>query len=1341
MKSTRLATLCAALGLASFLNFSAQAQITVDGTRDAGYGSELAVQTCGTGFGAGAGGSSLANAYAINNGTHLYLFIAGNLETNWNKLAIYLDTKTGGQNKLRNTGGADFGFLAKMNDLEFDSGFEADSLINIRWGGTALYADLDTFGASGAAPTPTTTAIAGGSVSGSGDAKTATISLSGAELVIDNSATGGPTLSNAGGSSGVTTGVEIKIPLSALGSPTGTIKICALISNGGGDFLSNQVLAGLPLGTANLGDVKSAWNMKNYSGNQFFTVAAAAVVDTDGDGIGDATDPDDDNDGLNDTVETNTGAFVSATNTGSNPLVADTDADGTNDGAEVTAGTNPNKRNYAQITIAGTFNNFNPVAAADNANVMTKLSEFEWTKRLRATGEAQLRLKFTVGEWTTQWGASATPGTATAGGGDISASGLGTGFYDITFNNDTLAYTATRVDFSAGTYADFATAYGLASGSESSDADGDGLTNTAEHTANTDPLNPDSDGDGLADFYDPARLAAPFAIDGLRDETYLNATGTLTNGPATNSVQTTTALTGANALANLAIRQVSDRLHLFVGGTPLNTQGSTPETKNHLLIFIDSKAGGVNQIASNTISTVGNSDASQVNGLAGMRLETGFDADYVIKVTGGTNNAWVNVHDLQAGVSSYVGESATGIRSGNGWANLVTQIRSSFPTTSEPPYASVASGTEMVLDLALLGVNLKTVNPAAIKVMVLLASENSQTGYDQVLPPTPSGVTTLSAVDFNSVAGSQTLVFQPKGLPVLTVTPSSLFSSLDDLTGGDPSPGTAVDSAGQPLTVFSDFDEKMQTISGSATVTYRAVDPATGWFSTATRTVIDGAPSLNFANLQFPTNSVTINTLGSVQVFARVGGVGVTDGATAVGTNRIPGFRAQIGISANTNSPASDNVSWTWTDAVYEGERELGREDYRLTFSNRPVGTYYYASRFSLNGGTSWTVGALGGPWQEGTTASTALGQFTVENVKVNYANVQWPPNGTLAKTAGLPFQIFAQVYVAGVTEAAGVPTYSGFKAQIGISTGNNDPSVAPNLFTWTDAVHSNQDNNNDEYVLEIAAGDVNAGTYYYASRFSVDNGVTWSYGGISADGASKGAWGGANGNGVLRVGNVPTNLSLSASTLDENNSVGAVVGTLTTTDADSSDTFTYTLVTGIGSTDNDSFMIDGASLKAGVVFDYETKASYSIRVRTTDPLGFSSEKALTIAVGNVNETPAGSTFAGWAGSGTAANSELVGKYAIGGAANSTAPSELPAAQVDSNTLALSAIVRTNDPKAGVVGEAGSSLTNWSTNGVTMAVSPNTNGVPEGHQRQVFSVERTNSPTRQFLRLKATLTQ
>ena len=51
---------------------------------------------------------------------------------------------------------------------------------------------------------------------------------------------------------------------------------------------------------------------------------------------------DSDGDGLDDSVETNTGTFVSASDTGTNPNVVDRDNDGFSDGAEVSFGTDPN---------------------------------------------------------------------------------------------------------------------------------------------------------------------------------------------------------------------------------------------------------------------------------------------------------------------------------------------------------------------------------------------------------------------------------------------------------------------------------------------------------------------------------------------------------------------------------------------------------------------------------------------------------------------------------------------------------------------------------------------------------------------------------------------------------------------------------------------------------------------------------------------------------------------------------------------------------------------------------------------------------------------------------------
>ena len=98
-----------------------------------------------------------------------------------------------------------------------------------------------------------------------------------------------------------------------------------------------------------------------------------------------------------------------------------------------------------------------------------------------------------------------------------------------------------------------------------------------------------------------------------------------------------------------------------------------------------------------------------------------------------------------------------------------------------------------------------------------------------------------------------------------------------------------------------------------------------------------------------------------------------------------------------------------------------------------------------------------------------------------------------------------------------------------------------------------------------------------------------------------------------------PTDLDLDNNILYENIPPNSVVGKLSTTDPNSADSFTYTLVTGAGDTDNTAFTIDGNQLKINDSLDYETKSSYSIRVKTTDVGGESYQEQLTI---NVNETP-----------------------------------------------------------------------------------------------------------------------
>ncbi|WP_235528909.1 cadherin domain-containing protein, partial [Cylindrospermopsis sp. CR12] len=108
----------------------------------------------------------------------------------------------------------------------------------------------------------------------------------------------------------------------------------------------------------------------------------------------------------------------------------------------------------------------------------------------------------------------------------------------------------------------------------------------------------------------------------------------------------------------------------------------------------------------------------------------------------------------------------------------------------------------------------------------------------------------------------------------------------------------------------------------------------------------------------------------------------------------------------------------------------------------------------------------------------------------------------------------------------------------------------------------------------------------------------------------------------VTNVNETPTDLTLSATSIAENQAIGTVVGNFSTTDPDTGNTFTYSLVTGTGSIDNSSFTIDGGQLKTAAAFNFETKNSYSIRVRSTDQGGLSFEKQLTINVTNVNEAP-----------------------------------------------------------------------------------------------------------------------
>ena len=105
-------------------------------------------------------------------------------------------------------------------------------------------------------------------------------------------------------------------------------------------------------------------------------------------------------------------------------------------------------------------------------------------------------------------------------------------------------------------------------------------------------------------------------------------------------------------------------------------------------------------------------------------------------------------------------------------------------------------------------------------------------------------------------------------------------------------------------------------------------------------------------------------------------------------------------------------------------------------------------------------------------------------------------------------------------------------------------------------------------------------------------------------------------------VNEAPTSLSLSSLTVDENSPIGTVIANLTSQDPDANDNHTYSLVAGAGDDDNSSFDIIANQLKSKVIFDFETKSSFKIRVRTNDSGSLGYETSFIITINDVNEVP-----------------------------------------------------------------------------------------------------------------------
>jgi hypothetical protein len=147
--------------------------------------------------------------------------------------------------------------------------------------------------------------------------------------------------------------------------------------------------------------------------------------------------------------------------------------------------------------------------------------------------------------------------------------------------------------------------------------------------------------------------------------------------------------------------------------------------------------------------------------------------------------------------------------------------------------------------------------------------------------------------------------------------------------------------------------------------------------------------------------------------------------------------------------------------------------------------------------------------------------------------------------------------------------------------------------------------------------------------------------------------------------------------------------------------------------------------------------------ITPSDPLGgalnrFRPENyAFTFTNGTLTVRAGESTFSDWAGEGVSMTAELLMKYAVGGAANSSATGELPVVGMDGSNLTLTAVVR-KDSTLTIVGQAVANLEDYGTPASVASLTGTSEGVsqigvPTDCERRIFKSTLTGN--RSFLRI------
>lgn len=152
------------------------------------------------------------------------------------------------------------------------------------------------------------------------------------------------------------------------------------------------------------------------------------------------------------------------------------------------------------------------------------------------------------------------------------------------------------------------------------------------------------------------------------------------------------------------------------------------------------------------------------------------------------------------------------------------------------------------------------------------------------------------------------------------------------------------------------------------------------------------------------------------------------------------------------------------------------------------------------------TIAFLNGAWQpahvqfiDGWTW-TGVANETGTAGEADYCNLQWPPSFSSTAADGSSPEVYARIFEAGTTEAGGALT--GVLAELGVGPASSDPTAVN--WSWYPAQFNVQVGNDDEYVGTFPLPPAGA-SYAYTYRFSLDDGILWTYCDLNGAGSNGG--------------------------------------------------------------------------------------------------------------------------------------------------------------------------------------------------------------------------------------------